>query len=302
MRNQKTAEDYRTLAANCGIQWLGPEVSRNDRKTWWRCAGGHEWESTYQNVRRSGRCPQCFHQNNAVSRRLKSEDYKALALEREIEWLGPEVSRNDEKTWWRCAHGHEWQTRYDVIKDGAGCPTCSRERQWEQFRLTVSDYTELAHERGYVWIGQRPRRSDLKTAWKCQKGHEWDCSYDDMRKGRKCPECLDWVNGRPASRPQRALCEMVGGTLNQRVGRMHVDVVVKINDVSLALEYDGGYWHRDKTETDRKRSRALIGKGWKVLRVKSNNLLPAKEELDHAIQRLIGGEDYIEIVLPDWPA
>ena len=44
----------------------------------------------------------------------------------------------------------------------------------------------------------------------------------------------------------------------------------------------------------------MIAAGWRVLRVRSNTQLPTREQLDAAIDRLLAGENHVEIVLDDW--
>ena len=80
-----------------------------------------------------------------------------------------------------------------------------------------------------------------------------------------------------------------------------LDIVLKIEDEKINIEYDGCYWHQD-IEKDKVRYETLINNGYKVLRIRSGNLLPTKEELKNGIESLLKNENetHSEIKLSDW--
>ena len=112
------------------------------------------------------------------ARRKMPADYHALAASRGFEWIGPETPTTLVKTGWRCAHGHEWQSRYSAIKDGNGCPWCN----WH----SVEDYRALAASRGFTWLGPEVRTVADRTRWRCHCGHEWEASYTNLRGCGAC--------------------------------------------------------------------------------------------------------------------
>ena len=75
-------------------------------------------------------------------------DYRALAEERGFLWLGPSVSNTHTKTLWQCPKGHQWQTAYRAIRQGAGCPVCAGNA-----RKTPAAYRDLAAKHGFIWLG-----------------------------------------------------------------------------------------------------------------------------------------------------
>lgn len=180
---RKTPADYRVLARQRGLRWLGPEVRNSQTKTGWQCAQGHRWQTTYNRIQQGRGCPLCG------GTRLKTPtDYRALARMRGLKWIGPEVNSCLTKTNWQCSHGHRWQTTYHSIQQGSGCPVCRGYRP-----KTPADYRQLATERGVRWLG--PVVSNVltqKTRWRCALGHEWLSSYSNLQQGHGCPIC----NGR----------------------------------------------------------------------------------------------------------
>jgi len=53
------SEQYHTTAKARGLVWLGPEVSKTRLNTWWECANGHKWFTSYNSVLKGANCPEC---------------------------------------------------------------------------------------------------------------------------------------------------------------------------------------------------------------------------------------------------
>lgn len=290
-------DDYRALAEKFGVEWLGPEVRNSAEKTNWRCKHGHEWSAPYRGFRG---CTICNYPHRAEKRRNTSADYHALAAERGLIWLGPEVTSTSKRTKWQCPHGHVWETSYSCIQGGCGCRTCAYEQRFEARRQKADAYVAVAAARGYVWLGPEVKSTKNATSWRCSNGHTWEASYNNISRGSGCPGCLGYVNGVRVSEQQKQLALLVGGELNYKVGRYAVDVALP--ERLFALEYDCHYWHKGREAKDRERARRLIALGWKVLRVKGSYTLPTKLQLDAAFDAFEQGQGYQEIVLADWGA
>lgn len=289
-RKRKTLRDYYALAKSKGFEWIGEEAPYTRGKTWWRCSEGHEWEARYNSIQQGSGCPHCC--GNALR---TSESYHSLAESKGFKWIGKELPKNvDIKTTWRCPENHEWEACCASIRKGTGCPHC-----YGNVRKTSEDYHELAESKGFKWIGEEPPGNVMgKTWWQCSKGDKWEARYNDIRRGKGCPHCSDLVNGYRVSKPQRQICEMLGGELNYRVGLRAIDVALP--DKKIAIEYDCWFWHGHKQEEDAHRVAELIAAGWKVLCIKTNKAILTHCQLDTAITKLDNGETYQEIVLDDW--
>jgi hypothetical protein len=288
-------EDYHALAAKFGVTWLGPEVRNSGEKTNWRCEQGHEWSAQYRAFRG---CTVCNYPHRAEKRRNTPEEYHALAAERGLVWLGPEVTGSAQKTKWQCSQGHIWETSYSVIRGGCGCRACSYEERQEAHRLHSQDYYALAARREFTWLGPEVRASKYHTQWQCSNGHTWEASYNNIEKGSGCPFCLDYVNGVRVSEPQKELAALVDGVLNYKVGRLAIDVALPA--LLIALEYDCYYWHWNREAEDKRRAQKLVASGWRVLRVKGRRLLPTLDQLSQVFTAFDGGQTYQELILADW--
>ena len=93
---------------------LTPEkiTSGSQRKVWWRCDQGHEWESVpYERAKRGTGCPYC-----AGKRILPGMDLASLYPHLADQWhprkngpLNPKdvLPGSYRSVWWKCSEGHE---------------------------------------------------------------------------------------------------------------------------------------------------------------------------------------------------
>jgi hypothetical protein len=283
-------DDYQAVAQKRGFQWVGKSVSNSKAKTLWKCMHGHTWRASLKSIRRGHGCPHC-----AGLAPKTPHHYHVLAYERGLEWVGPEVPNVITKTKWRCSHDHVFESPYNRVQQGDGCIKCAGLE-----RKGPADYRSLASSRGFSWVGDDVPNVATKTEWSCLQDHRWFATYDNIRSGTGCPECQNIVNGARVSEKQKELCQILGGSLNYKVGSYLIDVALVDGSHRIAVEYDCWYWHGSKLEEDEKRDRQLIAAGWKVLRIRTNNMLPPVGQLLAAIGELRQGKTWHEIVMPDW--
>lgn len=120
------------LTANGKLRPQQVAVSSN-RRVWWRCERGHEWQaSIYSRTRDQTGCPYC------ANRKVFAGFNDLATLEPELakQWhptlngtLTPEdvTAGNRRKVWWVCPEGHVWKTAV-FARTGqrrTGCPVCA---------------------------------------------------------------------------------------------------------------------------------------------------------------------------------
>ncbi len=204
-QNESLAALWHPSTNCCTAQEIAPH---SNKKVWWQCEKGHEWQDTVSQAQVFGAQKACPYCNN---RRVWAGNCLAnLAPQLAAQWhptknglLTPEnvLARSARKVWWRCPKGHEWQTtvakRY---QRGDGCPFCSGHRaspenclgalypeiihQWDSVRnapLTPYDVTACSGKR--VW-------------WKCSEGHTWHRTVIGQIKSQGCPYCRKPVRHR----------------------------------------------------------------------------------------------------------
>lgn len=162
--NQKVLKGFNDLATTnpkIAAEWhptkngsLTPYdiVEGSNKRIWWICRNGHEWQaSAVSRVNGSG-CPFC-------SNRRVLPGYNDLATTDPLlarEWhptkngtLKPEeVTRGaGKKVWWICNRGHEWQaTPNKRTSESTACPFCSNQKVLKGFNDLATTNPRIAAE------------------------------------------------------------------------------------------------------------------------------------------------------------
>ena len=183
---------------NIGL--LPTDISPNsNKKVWWKCKKGHEWQATISHRNNGTSCPYCSGryvikgENDllTVNPSLASE----WNYEKNSSFTPLDVTpHSDKKVWWKCQKGHEWESTIDHRSNGRGCPYCSGRKiaKGENDLATINP--SLAKEWNYEKNNElKPEdftaNSGKKVWWKCQKGHEWEAKIQNRNNGRGCPYC-----------------------------------------------------------------------------------------------------------------
>jgi hypothetical protein len=117
---------------NQGVDPLKVAAGSN-RKLWWRCRQGHEWNAAVAARARGTGCPTCARRQVRASRslaRVRPEVAAELHPTRNGQ-LDPTTlgAWSNRKVWWRCSEGHEWPAVTASRSGGAGCPHCYQRRR-----------------------------------------------------------------------------------------------------------------------------------------------------------------------------
>lgn len=105
-------------------------TSGSHNKVWWKCAKGHEWQTTIKDRDRGYGCPYCSGRYAVRGENDLQTVNPALAKAWNYErnnGLAPAdvLPNSNKKVWWKCSKGHEWQSTVNNRNRGNGCPYCS---------------------------------------------------------------------------------------------------------------------------------------------------------------------------------
>jgi hypothetical protein len=179
----------------------------SNKKLWWQCSKGHEWEASVGAVVRSTGCPVC-------NRLVPSPEFNFATKFPTLlkEWdrtkneLVPEqvLPGSDKKIWWVCKKGHSYQaavkyrTRHGDKGHGrgGGCPYCSGRRVSidrnlvTQFPITAREWHPTKNLD--LKPDQVPPHSNKNVWWRCDEGHEWETKILNRTSGgTNCPYCAN---------------------------------------------------------------------------------------------------------------
>ena len=164
----------------------------SNQKITWQCHKGHLWTSTPNTRTRGGKvrpCPYC-----AGRRPIPGEtDFATRHPTLVHEWaydlnvgLDPAqlLPGSDKKVWWRCAQGHEWQTRINTrTLNKTSCPVCSNHMVYlDDYNvasypeiLVLWDSTKNDVEPEDVYVS-----STQEVWWQCRRRHSWKASTKNV--------------------------------------------------------------------------------------------------------------------------
>ena len=182
---------------------LTPEhvLPGSEKKVWWRCSLGHEWQAEIRSRVDGCGCPVCANRAVAPGVNDLASRFPKLAQE----WhptkngtLKPwDVTFGAKrKVWWRCKAGHEWCVSIQSRTiDGTGCPVCAGRVILPGENDMASQFPEVAREwhptkNRALLPSQVPPTSKRRVWWLCPLGHEYVAAVG-MRTMRNsgCPYC-----------------------------------------------------------------------------------------------------------------
>jgi hypothetical protein len=278
-----------TLNPDLAKQWhptknlpLTPKdvTTGTNRKVWWVCEKGHEWQATVYHRTIGHGCLDCSHQRACYDNCLG-----ALNPNLAREWhptkngnLTPRdvLPMSNQKAWWLCDKGHEWNTAVSVRSRGFACPKCLGRQVYPDICLKVLN-PELAKQwhptknllltPEDVTIG-----SKKKVWWVCKKGHEWQAIVKNRTNDSGCPHCYPQIS----QLELRIYCELKylfpSTTSKEKEKTFGKECDIYIEEIKAGVEVDGVYWHRNKYLKDKKKADAIRSGGITLINVRQAGL------------------------------
>lgn len=213
---------------------LTPEMVSpgSERRVWWRCGQGHEWESLVFARARQGRgCPYCAGQRVIPGQTDLAARYPEVARRWHPEKNGtltPEqvMPGSHKSYWWRCERGHEWQAVPFAMVGGSGCPYCAGKRAIPGQTDLATTHPELAAQwhperNGGKGPGTVSAGSVKRVWWRCERGHDYQAPVFSRASGTGCPYCAGkkvWPGFNDLATVYPALAREWHGSLNGTLG------------------------------------------------------------------------------------
>ncbi len=270
-------------------------TSKSDKKIWWICERGHEWETVIHNRSAHDKgCPYCAGQRVWIG----YNDLATINPDLSKEWhpikntpLTPQdvTANSGEKVWWLCNRGHEWVASVDGRNRGNSCPYCSG-------RFPIVGETDLATTNPEIAAEWHPTKNGKllprmvalgthrKVWWRCAKGHEWQAEIYS-RKKNGCPICSGEAR---TSFPEQTILfyfQQVTTAHSRYKINPRTEIDVYLPELQVGIEYDGVYFHKGQQSADREQRKqiALAQAGITLFRVKEADASDFPEDSEHII-------------------
>ncbi len=173
----------------------------SNKKVWWLCAKGHEWQAVISQRSYGAGCPYCSGlfaipgKTDLTTTHPKLAEEWHLTKNKELS-LKNITAGSHHNVWWRCSDcGHEWQARVYTRTKGSGCPVCSRITAIPGKTDLATTHPKLAEEwhltKNDTLTPQKVTYGSNKRAWwQCSDcGYEWEAIICNRTKGSGCPVC-----------------------------------------------------------------------------------------------------------------
>ena len=182
------------------------------------------------------------------------------------------------EVWWKCKEGHEWlrklNHRFGHINKGQirGCPICANQQILEGYNDLATRYPEIAKEWNYdknspLLPTQVFPGSSKKVWWKCPKGHEYQTSINNRTNtNSQCPECLKDTQTSFAELAILFYLSKYFKNIKHRCLVCGNECDIYIEDLNVAIEYDGQYWHNEYR--DEQKFQKLSGIGISLINIR----------------------------------
>lgn len=123
-----------------GILTAGQVNAGSNRKVWWLCSVGHEWEAVVNNRKNGAGCFECSYSGSKRILQHKTptvgvNDFASVHPALAAQWhpvrngsSTPDMFKKsaDFRAWWLCSVGHEWDAKIsDRAHYQTGCPVCA---------------------------------------------------------------------------------------------------------------------------------------------------------------------------------
>ncbi len=275
------------------------------KKVWWKCSVcGYEYYKAIVQVTSGHACKICgikrIGVTNSSPLSKKNKNSKLVSDFPEIakEWdytknngLTPsDVTASSEKRiWWICPKGHS----YDAIPGNrtrlkSGCSYCAGKKVLKGFNDLESQFPQVAK----LWNYQKnapllpseilAHSSKKKVWWICPKGHEWEATPNNLVNGENCPHCSSSLR---TSLPEQAIFYYLSRVteVQSRKQLFGWEVDVFLPEFSIAIEYDGIYFHSqsDVKEREVRKNKELVTNRITLLRIKE--VFDSKADTDNVI-------------------
>lgn len=173
----------------------------SSKKVWWKCSKGHEWISSIATKVDPDYCPHCAREKADSNRSVADRVPHLVPFWHPVKNGGRTPAeymyKSNEKVWWRCEKGHDFERSIGGMSYNQKCPVC-RQLYIDRTCNLQFQNPELAREwhpdkNGDLTPDKVRPHAPVKVWWICSRGHEFQASVGNRNraggKGRGCPIC-----------------------------------------------------------------------------------------------------------------
>ena len=92
-----------------------------------------------------------------------------------------------------CPNGHIGETTWNAFNSGRGCYKCGIENSKNKQKLSYDLVKSEFEKYGYELLSNEYVNNNTKLNVKCPNNHEYEVTYGNFQKGKRCPYCSNSV-------------------------------------------------------------------------------------------------------------
>ena len=241
-QGKPTIEFIRSEFAKEGYILLTDKYINTKSKLDYICPKGHKHSICWANWQQGQRCYYCKHNVPTIEfikKQFEKENYKLLTVE---------YKNCYQKLDYICLNGHKHSICWNDWKNGNRCPYCAG-----QGKPTIEFIKSEFAKEGYRLLTTEYKNAHRKLSYICSKWHKHNTSWNNWQRGKRCPYCAGNIS--KGEIEVRNFIKSLGievssndrsQIFNPETGYgFELDIFMPY--LNKAVEYNGEYWHQDKT-------------------------------------------------------
>ena len=252
-------------------------VAGSNKKVWWVCKKGHEWESVVDKRKNGHNCPYCSNKKVDKSNSLETTHPKlAIQWHTKKNKIKPSevVTGSHKKVWWVCKKGHKYIRLVIEQSKSKKCPICSGVKIIKENSFATKQpilLKEWNFEKNIIKPTEIAEKSNKKVWWKCKFGHTWETRVAKRTMGTGCPYCY-LQSSKIELRIFTELGYFIKAVNRYKINNYEIDVLLP--KYKIGIEYDSRYFHDKKYNFDKSKTMFFKRRGIVIYHVREFGLQP----------------------------
>ena len=238
-----------------GYELLDKEYINAHTKMRYKCPKHSDkiFQIDYNHLQQGNGCPLCGNEKIGKIKRL-SYDF----VKKEFESQGYTLVDTEYiNSWTRMRYICSYHPNdilfmsYNDFQQGHRCKLCMKEKISERMRSPYERVKQDFLNKGYILLEKEYKNAHQKLSYKCLKHPDKKLfiTYTSLKSGKGCPYC----SFKGTSYPEQFLYFCLKNKFKNTYNRYKIDELeydIYIEDLNLAIEYNGCFWHKNSQERD----------------------------------------------------
>jgi len=226
-----------------GYELLSKKYTNAHTKLRYRCPKGHEHDVVWGHWQQKRRCPYCARKKKLTIEFIRfefaKEGYKLLT----------KIYKNAfQKLYYICSNGHNHYIVWGSWQQGNRCPYCVN-----LGKPTIEFIKSEFKKEKYILLTTEYKNCLQKLEYICPRGHKHSINWSGWQQGHRCSYCVNIISKGEVEVRNFIKSLDIEVSANNRSQIFNpetgygLELDIFMPEFGKAIEYNGEYWHRDKS-------------------------------------------------------